>query len=365
MGPLIPDDSSPSARALRRIRNIAIELGVFVVLTALLPVLVVVGLVLDLALWLRRRKPWMTVRLVLLAWWFLVGELFGLIGLLAIWALSLGRDSERRRQRVYVLKRRWLGSHLRGLRALFSLRFEPEDLKLAGPGPMLVMIRHSSIIDNALPDVIIGGAHGIGFRFVIKRELRALPTIDIGGRWVPTLFVRRASGDTAVELEKMRELCRDLGPTDAVLLYPEGTRCTDEKLARAKEIIGERQPEIAPLADRLSYLLPPRLGGALTLLQNADPADVVIFGHVGLDGFEYLSDIWSGSLVGTTVRMRFWRFPSKEVPRGDREALISWLYERWFELDAWIGETRAHAGAPTQTKAIVRSNRGGGIEPEP
>jgi len=358
LGPLIPDDSSPTARALRRFRNIAIELSVFVALTVLLPVLVVVSLVLDLALWLRRRKPWMTVRLVLLAWWFLVGELYGLIGLLAIWVLSLGRDSERRRQRVYVLKRRWLGSHLRGLRALFSLRFESEDLNLAGPGPMLVMTRHSSIIDNALPDVIIGGAHGIGFRFVIKRELRALPTIDIGGRWVPTLFVRRASGDTEAELQKMHELCRDLGPTDALLLYPEGTRCTDEKLARAKEIIAERQPEIAPLADRLSYLLPPRLGGALTLLQNADPADVVIFGHVGLDGFEYLSDIWSGSLVGTTVRMRFWRFPSKEIPRGDREALIAWLYERWLELDAWIGETRADAGALTQTKAIARSNSG-------
>jgi 1-acyl-sn-glycerol-3-phosphate acyltransferase len=239
-----------------------------------------------------------------------------------------------------VLKRRWLGSHLRGLRALFSLRFEAQDLHLAGPGPMLVMTRHASIIDNALPDVIIGGAHGIGFRFVIKRELRALPTIDIGGRWVPTLFVRRASGDTEGELQKMYDLCRNLGPADALLLYPEGTRCTDEKLARAKAIIAERQPEIAPLADRLSYVLPPRLGGALTLLENADPADVVIFGHAGLDGFEYVSDIWSGSLVGTTVRMRFWRFPSQEIPRGDRAALIAWLYERWFELDGWIGETR-------------------------
>ena len=32
-------------------------------------------------------------------------------------------------------------------------------------------------------------AHGIGLRFVIKRELQMIPTIDIGGRWVPTFYV--------------------------------------------------------------------------------------------------------------------------------------------------------------------------------
>jgi len=63
----------------------------------------------------------------------------------------------------------------------------------------------------------------------------------------------------------------------------------------------------------------------------------VIFGHVGLDGFEYISDIWSGELVGTTVRLRFWRFAASEIP-AEREQLIVWLYARWQELDDWIGE---------------------------
>ena len=94
-----------------------------------------------------------------------------------------------------------------------------------------------------------------------------LPTIDIGGRWVPTLFVRRASGDTAAEVERMRELTVDLSSHDGLLIYPEGTRWTPEKLARAKQIIAERQPEIAPLAARLRNLLPPRLGGTVELLR--------------------------------------------------------------------------------------------------
>jgi 1-acyl-sn-glycerol-3-phosphate acyltransferase len=343
LGPLIPDEGTRASRAWRRTRGVAVEVGVLALLTVLAPVLLLLAAAVDLALWLRRRKPWMALRLLAMAWWFLVGEVYGLVGLLAIWITSGGRDSARRRQRVFRLKRRWLGSHLAGIRALFGLRFEVEGLDLAGPGPVIVMIRHASIIDNTLPDVIVGSAHDLGFRFIIKRELQMLPTIDIGGRWVPTLFVRRSSGDTAAELERMQALTVNLSAGEGILIYPEGTRWTPEKLARAQAIIAERQPEVAPLAARLRYVLPPRLGGTLALLQSARGADVVIFGHVGLDGFEYISDIWSGGLVGTTVRLKFWRFPAAEVP-SERDALIAWLYDRWQELDDWIGEVRA--GAP-------------------
>jgi 1-acyl-sn-glycerol-3-phosphate acyltransferase len=352
VGPLIPDEGPAGARVVRRARGIALEVVVFVLITALSPILVLGAVAVDLTLWLRRRKPWMAVRLLAMAWWFLLGELYGLLGLLGIWALSRGRDSPQRRDRVYRLKRSWLGSHLAGIRRLFRLRFEIEGLELAGPGPVLVMIRHASIIDNTLPDVIVGGEHGTGFRFVIKRELQMIPTIDIGGRWVPTLFVRRASGDPEAELERMRALTVGLAPRDGLLIYPEGTRCTAKKLARAKEIIAERQPEIAPLAARLRFVLPPRLGGTIALLEAARDADVVIFGHVGLDGFEYISDIWAGGLVGTTVRLKFWRFSAADVPR-DRDELIVWLYERWQDLDDWIGEMRAKGGVVLSAKAAA------------
>lgn len=344
MGPLLPDDSSLLQRLWRRTRNITIELIVLLLMTVLMPVWLLCGAVLDLALWLKRRKPWMTMRMVLVLWWVLVGEAYALAGILVIYVLTLGRDSERRRGLIFELKRQWVRSHLRGLRIFLGLRFEIEDLALAGPGPVFVMTRHASIIDNALPDAIIGTAHGTGFRFVIKRELQMLPTIDIAGRMVPTLFVRRGSSDTEGELAKMQALTTNLGPNDGLLLYPEGTRCTPEKLARAKEIIAERQPEIAPLADRLKHVLPPRLGGALTLLQGAREADVVIFGHVGLDGFEYISDIWAGGLLNTTVQLKFWRHPTDGIPYDDHDALVQWLYARWLELDDWI-DTKLAAAA--------------------
>src|SRR5687767_103893 len=212
-GPLFPDDGPRGPRLQRRARGVAIEVGSLVALTLLFPLLMPGAAVVDLALWVVKRKPWMAVRLVPLAWWFLFGELRGMLGLLAI-GLTTRRGSLRRRRLVYDLRIHWARSHLGGVKTLFGLTFEVEGLENAGPGPEIILIRHASIIDNALPDAVIGHAHGLGLRFVLKRELQTLPTIDIGGRWVPTNFVRRASADAAAEVARLRTLARDLGPGD-------------------------------------------------------------------------------------------------------------------------------------------------------
>lgn len=345
-GPIFPDDSSRGARWVRRVRGISIETLALVLLTILLPVALVLAFLVDLVLWLRSRKPFMAVRLVLMAWWFLLGELRGILTLGWIFVSNGGRDTPRRRRGVYNLRIGWARQHLAGIRVLFGLKFEIEGLDDAGPGPVVILIRHASIIDNMLPDAIVAHRHGLGLRYVIKRELRMLPTIDIGGRWVPTNFVRRASGDAQAEVAKLRLLAQDLGD-EGILIYPEGTRHTDAKLARAQEIIRERQPQIAPLADRLRNVLPPRLGGPIAMLDAARGADVVLFAHVGLDGFEYISDIWGGGLVGTPVKLRFWRFPASEVP-ADEQELTRWLYERWQILDDWVGEQRGQPPASAE-----------------
>ena len=242
-GPLFQDEGPRAARLQRRAKGIAIEAGAFVVLTMAFPLVLLAAALVDLALWLVRRKPWMAVRLACMAWWFLFGELRGVAGLAVIYLVTggpLGRGSLRRRRLVYDLRIHWARSHLGGVRVLFGLTFEIEGLEEAGPGPVLILMRHASIIDNALPDAVIGHAHGLGLRFVIKQELQMLPTIDVGGRWVPTNFVRRASTDTAGEVARLRRLAHDLGAGEGILIYPEGTRYTAEKLARAQELIAER-----------------------------------------------------------------------------------------------------------------------------
>ena len=59
-------------------------------------------------------------------------------------------------------------------------------------------------------------------------------------------------------------------------------------------------------------------------------------GHSGFDGLRTGGDIWRGKLVGNTIHVRFQRFPAADVP-ADREAKVAWLYERWQEVDDWVG----------------------------
>ena len=351
--PVFGDDGSRGRRLKRRLRGIPLEVFAFVLATVLLPVLLIAAALTDAVLWLRRRKPWVAVRLVGFLWWFLLGEMRALLVIGGIWARNggpFGGDSERRRVGLYNLRISWARGHLAGVRFLFGLRFEVEGLEHAGPGPVLVMIRHASIIDNLLPDSLIAHGHGLGLRYVIKRELEALPVIDIGGRWVPTNFVRRASGDTAGEVARLLGLTEDLVKGEGILIYPEGTRFTESKLARAKQKVAEGQPEIAPLAAGLHNLLPPRLGGPLALLEATRGIDVVFCGHVGFDGFETVGDIWRGGLVGRTISVRVLRVPAVDVPE-ERDEQVRWLYGHWQELDDWIGERRAATGASPSAAA--------------
>ena len=67
-GPLFADDSAFSARLLRRVRGLVLEVGFFVILTPLLPVALAAAALVDLVRWVRHRKPWVGVRLVAMAW---------------------------------------------------------------------------------------------------------------------------------------------------------------------------------------------------------------------------------------------------------------------------------------------------------
>jgi len=338
--PLFRDDGPLGARIIRRVRGITLEVLAFVLVTVLLPVLLLGAAVVDFFLWLKSRKPWVGVRLAAFLWWFLFGEMRALGTILGIWIVTggpFGIGSHRRRVLLYRLRVRWASSHLGGIRVLFGLRFEVDGLAQAGPGPVTIMMRHASIIDNMLPDALVARTHGLGLRYVIKRELQTIPTIDVGGRWVPTNFVRRGSGDSAGEIERLLGLTPDLNEGEGILIYPEGTRFTPAKLARAQEIVRERQPDVAPLADRLKHLLPPRLGGPLALIEAAPHADIVFCGHVGFDGFQFISDIWAGRLVGSTIGVKFWRVPAEEIPDGEA-ARAEWLYGEWQKMDDWIGE---------------------------
>ena len=330
----------------RRLRTIPpLVLGLIVV-TALLPVLIVVALALDVVRRIASGVPPTALRLVLFLWAYLAAEVVGLVVLAGVWAASLGgRRREWLRDATWRIQQLWAGALFGAVRGLFGLRLEVEGSESVPPGPVIVLIRHASIVDNLLPAIVVSRPHRIRLRYVIKRELLADPCLDVAGRRLPNYFVRRGTR-SADELERVRDLARGMGAADGALIYPEGTRFTPARHAREVARVAERDPDLARRAERLRNLLPPKPAGVGALLDGAPDADVLMVAHSGFEGLRLISDIWYGGLVRLRVRVRVTRVPRAEVPDG-REARTGWLYDLWRDADDWIG--RRDAGAEPVT----------------
>jgi 1-acyl-sn-glycerol-3-phosphate acyltransferase len=341
-------DESRAETVQRRLRTITPLVLGLVLVTALLPLLLVVGLVIDAV---RRAASGIrptAARLVLFLWVYLAAEVVGLAVLAALWVASLGgRRRAGLRDATWRVQQLWAAVLLGAVRVLFRLRLEVAGDDAVAPGPVIVLIRHASIVDNLLPANLVARPHQIRLRYVLKRELLADPCLDVAGRRLPNYFVRRGTGE-AQEVERVRALAHGLGREDGVLIYPEGTRFTPERRARAIARIAERDARLAARAERLRHLLPPRLGGVEALLDGAPHADVVVIAHHGFDGLRLISDIWRGGLVGLVVRVRMTRVPRSTVPEAGA-ARADWLYDVWQDIDDWL--EKRFAGAVVRTAA--------------
>ena len=317
-----------------------------VLATALLPVLLLVGLAIDAVRRAAFGAPPTAARLVLFLWVYLAAEVGGLTALVVLWVASLGgRRRVWLREMTWRVQQLWAGLLFGAVRVLFRLRLEVVGEDEVAPGPVIVLIRHASIVDTLLPASLVARPHRIRLRYVLKRELLADPCLDVAGRRLPNYFVRRGTGE-AQEVARVRALACGLEADDGVLIYPEGTRFTPERRARAIARIAERDPRLAARAERLQHLLPPRLGGVGALLDGAPDADVVVIAHHGFDGLQLISDIWRGGLVGLVVRVRITRVPRSKVP-GEPAARADWLYDVWQDVDDWLEERFSGALART------------------
>jgi len=288
-----------------------------------------------------RRNRAASLRLYGLLWVFLMAELLGVVLAGLVWlrhVLTPGRGPERFLADNYRLQW-WWGQLLLGASArLLQLRFDVEGDATAVPGPVVVLMRHTSIVDTILPLVFLGARHGLRLRYVLKTGLKLDPCLDIVGHRLPNYFVDR-SGESEREVAAVGQLAQAMGERDGVLIYPEGTRFTPAKLRRAWEKLDERDPLLRQLSGGLTHVLPPRPGGSLALLDAGLPqgADVVIFAHRGLENLERLHDVLSGRVLGSVVSLRLWRVPAAEVPEG-REDRLRWLCGQWDRLNAFAAE---------------------------
>lgn len=319
-----------SSTLRRRLKTIpAVVVGTLLAVS-LSPLLLAGAVVVDLARGALRRTPFMATRLVAFGTVYLLAETVGLAAAGWVWLTTASRA--KRRRRTLGIQIRWAETLLTTVTRLFGLRLRVEGAESVTPGPILVLARHTSIVDNLLPARFVS-RQGIRLRYVLKQELLADPALDVVGNRLPNAFIDRES---PAALQRIAELARGLGPDEGVLIFPEGTRFDPGKLERAREILRRRTPALGELAAGFQSVLPPRTGGVLTLLDTAR-ADVVILAHRGLEGFARVRDIWAGAMVGRTVDVRLWRVPYDRIP-PEREGRGRWLFGVWGEIDAWANE---------------------------
>jgi 1-acyl-sn-glycerol-3-phosphate acyltransferase len=320
--------SSSTSPTKRRLLTVSTYVVAWAVLTALVPVWMPLAFVVGIF----RRRRFVALRLLLFFWAYLSIELIGLTLAAGIYLIT-PRNVTRRQDLFFRLECWWGSTLFLCIRRCLSIRVELEGQECILPGPVLVFIRHASIIDTALPVAYISNAKGLRLRYVFKRELLVDPCIDVAGHASPNYFIDRG-GTAAEELNGIARLTVDLGD-EGVLLYPEGTRFTERKKRIALSRLRKSHPELERVARTFEHCLPPKPGGALTLLSRAEGVDVLVVAHRGLEGFAEIVDLLNGSVVGSKVEVRFWRIPASEIP-SETDARRRWLFDVWKRVDDYV-----------------------------
>ncbi len=323
----------------RRLKTIPRSMALFALLTILAPIVFPLALLIDLGRFVIARRPLMAVRMLAFGWVSLYTEAVGVMRFFMQWiGAGFGRNRKRMVDRAWAVQAWWARTLLATVQRLFRLEFQIEGLDRATPGPVLAMFRHASIIDNLLPAALLTDRKGLKLRWLIKRELLQVPSLDVGGKRLPNYFVDRAAMVPREELMRIKALSRNLAADEGLLIYPEGTRFTESRRARALEKLQESASNLYERASQLRYVLPPKVGGVMTLLDSG--ADPLICAHEGLGGFAKVKDIWSGAIMNRTIRVKFWRISADDVPR-DRKGRIDWLFDQWEAIDDWIASVKA------------------------
>jgi 1-acyl-sn-glycerol-3-phosphate acyltransferase len=318
---------------VRRLRTVPTHLLLFTLVTVLAPGWLLVGGIIDLVRVITGRRHAIAVRLFVFGWWYLLIGVLGLAALAGHWlAAGFGRNHQEMREGSYRLQQWWAKQLFGAVVRICRLTVTVEGLDQVAPGPVIVMMRHASLIDTLLPNVFVTGRAGIRLRYVLKKELLADPLMDIAGNRLINHFVDR-SGDSVAEVKAVAALAEGLSAGEGVLIYPEGTRFTAARRGRVIAGLGERDTGLAERARRLRRVLPPRPGGSAGLLEFAH--DVVVAAHTGLEPLATIPDAWSGRIVGSQLRIRFQRFDGKAIPQT-RRGRVEWLFDRWDEVDDWL-----------------------------
>ena len=195
---------------MRRLATVPAVFLFWIIALLLSPIALLVALVID-GVRATRGTPATAWRMLAYLLTYLTAEVGALLVCLLMWIASgFGLMRSLLVKWSYRLQLVWANTLWAAAKAIFRLRMTVTDAHLAAPGPVVVLSRHASIVDNILPFQLFTRYHRIWLRYVLKRELLVDPSLDIAGNWLPNHFVDRGGGDSDRELEALRGLARGL-----------------------------------------------------------------------------------------------------------------------------------------------------------
>lgn len=305
-----------------------------IVMTVLTPVAVIgLGLV-DLATGHRRG---LKVRIWLVLTCVLLNEAVGAVIGALIWVRFLGRaGSEKWLSANYRLEWWWCRRHLGAFERFANIRMVFENPEELSAGNAIVVARHASHVD-ALAPLHACDVAGIRARYTLKQELQWLPAMDLIANRTPNVWIDRAPQAGSPMLIKIEELASGIDETSSGIIFPEGTFFTPARLEKAVSRLASTRPDLGDKARQLTKILPPRPAGFLALLRGSPHTDIVLIANVGLEHGGAMSELLANLDCPTTLRMRAWRYSRLEVP-SDPDDALTWLLDRWVEMDRWIVE---------------------------
>jgi hypothetical protein len=307
-----------------------------------------------------RRSRLLRVIILGLAW--STGEIAALTVFLCLWLVSGfgGRlDTEPYQARQYGIMRRFLDLIYRVAGRVCGLRVTvagPRQAIPQGDRPLIVLSRHAGPGDSLLLIHHLLSACERRPRVVMKATLQLDPTVDILANGLPNAFLRRAAqagkiSSARQHTEQVRRLAAGMTPESALVVFPEGGNWTPQRWHRAAERLRRAgRPDLAERAAAMPNVLPPHASGALAAIAACPQADVIFVAHTGLDRLVSVRDVWRSLLTDMEVRARWWRVPAASVPRSaGRDTQVTWLYDWWARIDAWITEENP---LPSDTAAV-------------
>ena len=235
----------------------------------------------------------------------------------------------------YKLQKWWTRSMVQALGFTVGLKITVEGAEGIGTGPVIALCRHASLADSIMSAWVVATHCNLNPRYVLKKELKMDPCLDILGHRLPNYFVDRGSLNISAELQGIEQMASGLGVGDVAVIFPEGSRASGKKRTHAIERLRERAPERAARLEGLRYLIAPKPAGASALLNAVPHANIVTMWHSGFDGLDTFSGIVRH--LGNSkarVHVRVQEYERSTIPTGD--AFTEWLDNRWVEMDAAV-----------------------------